>query len=128
MSSSILKDTKLALGLDAEYAPFDHDVMLHLNSVLSDLHQLGIGPPDGLSVSGVETQWTALMQDDPRLNNVKSYIYLRVRMLFDPPTLGYLITAMEKLIEKTEWRITIAQDEITRPPIEEEPAVNGGEV
>lgn len=112
MPNSILNDTKKALGLDPEYTPFDAEIIMHINSVLANLNQLGVGPETGLSIVGVNDGWDELISDEKRLNNVKSYMYLKVRMLFDPPSVGYVLTSMEKMIEEAEWRIMVAQDDI----------------
>lgn len=114
--SSILDDTKKVLGLESEYTPFDTDLIMHINSVFSDLHQLGVGPEPGYAIASKDETWDGFLADDLRLNNVKSYVYLRVRMLFDPPSIGYVLTAKEKEIEKAEWRVTVAADEIKNPP------------
>lgn len=116
-SSSILDDTKKTLGLASDYTPFDTDIIMHINSVFADLNQLGVGPDPGYAIVNKEDTWDELIADELKLNNVKSYVYLRVRMLFDPPTIGYVLTAKEKEIEKAEWRVTVAADEIKNPPV-----------
>jgi hypothetical protein len=116
MADSILTDTKKALGLADDYEAFDPDIILHINSVISTLNQLGIGPLEGYAIADKGGTWDELIADEKRLNNVKSYIYLRVRMLFDPPSVGYVVTAFEKMILEAEWRIMVAQDEILYPP------------
>src|SRR3954463_13065004 len=116
MAGSILTDTKKALGLAEDYTAFDPDIIMHINSVMSTLHQLGIGPPAGYAIINSGDTWDELIGDELRLNSVQSYMYLKVKMLFDPPSLGYVITAMEKLIDEATWRITVAQDEIVSPP------------
>lgn len=117
--SSILTDTKNALGLLPDYEPFDAQLVLHINSVISDLNLLGIGPDAGYMILDETEEWTDLIDSDlavePRLNHIKSYMYLRVRMLFDPPDVGYLVTAYEKMIEKAEFMIITASDEIRNP-------------
>lgn len=119
MSNSILADTKKALGLAPDYTPFDADIILHINAVLSDLNQLGIGPDLGFEILDDTATWTEFLADDLRLNGVKSYLYLRVKMLFDPPNVGYVLTSLEKMIEKAEWRINMAREEIKYPPVVE---------
>lgn len=116
MAGSILTDTKKALGLAEDYTAFDPDIIMHINSVMSTLHQLGIGPPAGYAIINSGDTWDELIGDELRLNSVQSYMYLKVKMLFDPPSIGYVITAMEKMIEEATWRITVAQDEIVSPP------------
>ena len=115
MTTSILADTKKALGLAPEYTPFDPEIIMHINSVLADLNQLGVGPDIGLAIVDETNLWTELLASDARMNHVKSYIFMRVKMLFDPPTLGYVLTSMEKMIEKAEWRINAAREDIKYP-------------
>lgn len=112
MTDSILDSTKKTLNLASDYTAFDQDIILHINSVFSTLNQLGVGPKDGFMIEDNVPLWSAFLEGDHRLNNVKTYMYLRVRMLFDPPTLGYLIDAMKEQIKELEWRIN-AQREYT---------------
>lgn len=121
MPGSILVETKAALGLAADYTPFDPEIIMHINSVLSDLNQLGIGPEAGFEITDDSQTWTDFLADELRLNNVKSYVQLSVKMKFDPPSVGYVLTAMEKQLEKAEWRINVAREEITYPPVVEVP-------
>lgn len=117
MTTSILGDVKKALGLAADYEAFDADITMHINSVFADLNQLGVGPEAGYAIATAADTWDELIGDEKRLNAVKSYVYLAVKMLFDPPSTGYVLTSMEKLIEKAEWRLTVAADEINNPPL-----------
>lgn len=114
-SPSIVESIKEALGLAKDYNPFDPELIMHINSVLGDLHQLGVGPEPGFEVTGPDETWNHFLGGDKRLNMVKSYVYLSVRMLWDPPSVGYVLTSIEKKLEKMEWRITTAQDDITYP-------------
>lgn len=116
MAGSILTDTKKALGLADNYTAFDHEIIMYINSVLATLHQLGIGPGIGYAIANASDTWDELIADEKRLNSVQSYMYLRVKMLFDPPTVGFVLTAVKGMIEEAEWRITVAQDEIIHPP------------
>ena len=124
MAGSILTDTKKALGLAEDYTAFDPEIIMHINSVISDLTQLGIGPQTGYMIVNSADTWDELIGDESRLNSVQAFIYLKVKLLFDPPSVGYIITAMEKMIEEATWRITVAQDEIVHPPPVEVPVVN----
>ena len=110
MITSILDSVKKVLNLAPDYTAFDEDIILHINTVFSTLNQLGVGPVDGFMIEDNTVEWSAFLEDDKRLNNIKSYIYLRVRMLFDPPNIGYLVTAMEKQIEELEWRINVLRE------------------
>jgi len=110
VDNSILTSTKKALGLDEEYTAFDPDIIMHINSVLSTLNQLGIGPDLGFMIEDKEALWDTFLGSDPRLNNIKSYVYLRVRMLFDPPQTGFHTTAMQDQIKELEWRINVQRE------------------
>jgi hypothetical protein len=95
-AGSILQTTKTSLGLAADYTPYDAEIVIAINSVLANLHQLGIGPDGGMSIDGYAQTWDDFLVrvdelvGDPRLNHVKSYMHMKVRMLFDPPPLNPL--------------------------------------
>lgn len=111
MEQSILKSTKKILGIEAEYDAFDLDVITHINSVFVTLNDLGIGPNEGFMIEDDDALWADFLGSDPRLNSVKSYVYLRVRLLFDPPTSSYLITALNEQVKELEWRINVGREE-----------------
>jgi hypothetical protein len=112
MDPSILLSTKKVLGIAPEYTAFDEDIYMHINTALSTLTQLGVGPPTGFTVDGPEDEWDDFVEPaDHQYNAVKSYVYLRVRMLFDPPTTSYLIAAQQKQIEELEWRLNVHREE-----------------
>lgn len=115
MEQSILKSTKKILGLEADYTVFDQDILTHINSAFSTLYQLGVGPVNGFMIEDDSAEWVALLGNDIRLNAVKSYVYLRVRLLFDPPTTSYQISAFNEQAKELEWRITVHTDEGTVP-------------
>lgn len=116
MEASILKSTKKAIGLGADYTVFDEDVIMHINSVFSTLTQLGIGPAEGFAIEDATAEWDSYLQSDPRYNSVKSYMYLKVRLLFDPPATSFAIAAMEKQIEQYEWRLNVQKEQDTWVP------------
>lgn len=128
MVDRILTVTKKALGLAEDYAPFDPEILMHINSVLADLNQLGIGPEKGFAIVNAEDTWDEVIGEELRYNGVQSYMYLRVKMLFDPPSVGYVLTAMEKLIEKAEFRLNTAREDIVypMPVVEPDPVVVEG--
>lgn len=103
---SILNSTKQVLGLEEDYTAFDVDVIMHINSVLSILGQLGIGPEEGFAIENADETWTDFFADVKLLNMVKTYVYLRVRILFDPPATSFAISAMERQIEELTSRIS----------------------
>jgi hypothetical protein len=111
---SILSSTKKALGIAPENTDFDVDILMHLNSVLSILNQLGIGPTDGFAVEDDSPTWGDFLGDDkPRYNVVKTYVYLRTRLMFDPPQTSFAIEAMERQIEELGYRINQVREEDT---------------
>ena len=110
MTTSVLTSTKKVLGVDDSYTAFDVDILMHINSVFSTLNQLGIGPIDGFMIEDSTATWDAFLGADNRLNSVKTYVYLRVRMLFDPPTTSFVIDAMAKQIQELEWRLNIVRE------------------
>lgn len=107
MSDSILNSIKKVLGMTDDYTAFDLDVVMHINSVFSTLHQLGVGPDNGFMIEDATATWDTFLGDDPLLNQVKSYMYLRVRLLFDPPATSYLIQASERQASEMEWRMNV---------------------
>lgn len=121
MSNSILTSTKKALNLEDDYTAFDQDVIMHINSVFSTLNQLGVGPDEGFMIEDKTPTWEAFFGSDPRLNHIKTYVYLRVRMLFDPPTIGYLVDAMERQVRELEWRLNVQREDTEwtdpQPPV-----------
>jgi hypothetical protein len=111
METSILTSTKKILGIPEDYTVFDLDIITHINSAFSTLTQLGVGPPEGFMIEDDSTVWIDFIVDDIQYNAVKTYIYLRVRQLFDPPTTSYLITAFNEQIKELEWRLNVHREE-----------------
>lgn len=107
--ASVLTSVKKVLGITEEYEAFDSEIIIHINSVFAILTQLGVGPVEGFSIQDKTTEWEDYLTD-PLLNTVKSYMGMKVKMLFDPPASGSASTAMEQLIAEFEWRINVAAD------------------
>jgi hypothetical protein len=105
MEQSILTSTKKILGISADYTAFDLDIITHINAAFSTLTQLGVGPADGFMIEDASAEWYDYIENDIQLNTIKSYVFLKVRQLFDPPSTSYLIEAMEKQIQEFEWRL-----------------------
>lgn len=105
MNESILTTIKKMLGIEEDYEAFDTDIMVHINSVFMTLHQLGVGPRKGFSISGDRETWGRFVRNKMILNGVKTYIYLKVRLLFDPPTNSFTIDAINRQIAELEWRL-----------------------
>jgi hypothetical protein len=111
MEESILTSTKKVLGIDESYTVFDLDIITHINAALSTLTQLGIGPVDGFVIDDTSEVWHDFIDDDKQYHSVKSYVFLRVRQLFDPPTTSYLINAFDQQIKELEWRLNSHREE-----------------
>lgn len=104
---SILTSIKKLLGITEEYTQFDDDIVIHINSVLMDLVQLGVGPSTGFTISDKTATWTDFVHESIKIEAIKSYTYLRVKLLFDPPTNSSLITSINNQINKYEWLINV---------------------
>lgn len=101
---SILTSIKKLLGPEEDYDHFDTDIIIHINSALMFLNQLGVGPKEGFSIKDKSSVWTDFVPEK-NVEAIKTYVYLKVRLVFDPPQSGFLITAIEKQIAELEWRI-----------------------
>lgn len=110
MSDSILTSIKKNLGVDEAYEVFDPDILIYINSAIATLTQLGVGPAEGFMIEDKAATWGSFLGTDPRLNPVKTYIQLRVRMLFDPPQTSYLVEAMKQQIQEHEWRLNVTME------------------
>lgn len=111
MQESILTSIKKLLGITEEYKHFDADIIMHINSVLMILMQLGIGPEDGFSISDDSSVWSDLLGENVTwLESVKTYVYLKVSLLFDPPQSGTLLNSKKELIEEFEYRARLEAD------------------
>lgn len=111
MEDSILRSTKKILGIDPEYTVFDLDIITHINTAFSTLNQLGVGPVNGFAIEDDTAVWSDYTVDELKFNAVKTYVHLRVRLIFDPPTTSYLINAFEKQVEQLEWRLNVSREE-----------------
>ena len=103
---SILQSIKKLLGLDENYDAFDDDVMMHINSVLMILTQLGVGPKNGFSITGEEETWEDYLgKDISKLSAVKTYVYLKVKTMFDPTSSSVVNEAAKEMLKELEWRL-----------------------
>lgn len=109
MTDSILLTTKKALGLAEDYNVFDQDIIMHINSVFSNLATLGIGPEVGFEIEDETKTWNDFTSD-VRLNSVKSYTYLKVRLMFDPPTTSFVLNAIQEQLKELEWRMNVYRE------------------
>lgn len=110
---SILTSIKKLLGIDESYKHFDPDLIIHINSVFSILTQMGVGPANGFSITGDGEKWSDFIPD--KSNNfslVKSYVHLKVKLLFDPPLSSAVIESINRQISEFEWRLFVAADPV----------------
>ena len=104
-AESILTSVKKLLGIAEEYTQFDTDIIIHINTIFMALQQMGIGPNDGFFITDENDLWTDFMEDSILLNSVKTYMYLRVKLLFDPPLTSSTVDSFNKLISELEFRM-----------------------
>lgn len=107
---SILTSVKKLLGLTEEYTAFDPDLIMHINSVLMILRQMGVGPAEGFAIRDAAATWSDFMVDCPDIEAVRSYVALKVRLLFDPPQSSSMMEATKNLIGELEWRLYVMCD------------------
>lgn len=111
---SILVSVKKLASLPEEIEDFSEDIILFINSTFSTLAQLGVGPAEGFKIYDESAKWSDYLQDNKLLEFVKEYTYLKVRLVFDTPTIGAVKEAMESRVRELEFRIPVAVDEINR--------------
>ena len=107
---SILTSIKKLLGIAEEYTQFDTDIIIHINSALSILNQLGVGPSEGFMIEDDLATWEDFVSDNKQIEMVKSYIYLKVKLIFDPPLSSSVMEAYNRQISEFEWRLNVAVD------------------
>lgn len=106
----ILATIKKMLGLPEDYEAFDQDVLVLINSTFLTLKQLGVGPSNGFSITGYDETWQDFIDDRSLLEAVKNYMYLKVRIIFDPPSSSYVLDAYKNQISEFEWRMNVDAD------------------
>lgn len=107
VNDSILKTVRKMIGPNHECDVFDVDLIVHINSVFATLNQLGVGPNGGFEIKDDTVVWGDYIGSDKRFNGVKSYMYLKTRLLFDPPASAVIVAAMEKQAVEYEWRLNV---------------------
>ena len=110
MNDSILTSIKKMLGITEEYTHFDQDIIIHINTVLMILRQLGVGPKEGFAITDSYETWGDFLTDNKDIEAVKTYVYLKVRLLFDPPLSSAVTESINRSINELEWRLNIAVD------------------
>ena len=105
MEENILNSIKKLLGIPEDYTAFDQDIMIHINSVFMILYELGVGPSNGYSLKDGTEKWGDFISDDENLEGIKTYVYMKVKTIFDPPLNSAVLASMKELISEFEWRI-----------------------
>ena len=111
--NSILSSIKKMLPIPEELEHFDVDIIIHINTALMVLTQLGVGPAKGFSIVDKTAVWTDFVPDIERLEAIKTYVYLKVKLVFDPPQSAAAIESLNKQISEYEWRINVAVETTT---------------
>lgn len=107
---SILTSIKKLLGIAEEDTNFDQDIIMHINSVFMILTQLGVGPSKGFSIKDYDAVWSDFIPEDFSLEAVKSYVYMKVRLMFDPPLSSAVSDAINRNISELEWRLNVGAE------------------
>lgn len=109
--ASILEDVKKMIGPSASYNAFDQELIIHINSVFSILKQMGVGPQDDtFKITGGQEEWYDFFEEGENLEMVKTYVYLKVRLIFDPPQSSAVTEAFNRQISELEWRLNVEVD------------------
>ena len=107
---SILTSIKKLLGIAEHDSSFDTDVIMHINTVFMILGQVGVGPEGGFSIENSSAEWTDFIEDTSKVEGMKTYVYLKVKEVFDPPTNLAILNNMKELARELEWRLNIECD------------------
>lgn len=109
---SILTSIKKLLGITEEDTTFDTDIIIHINSVLMILNQLGVGPAEGFGIEDSSAEWSDFVYNTSQIESVKTYVYMKVKLMFDPPLSSSAVESMKQIISELEWRLLVAVDPI----------------
>lgn len=112
MEESILTSIKKLLGITEDYTQFDTDIIIHINSAFSILNQLGVGPSAPFIIEDDSSTWDEFITDTSVLETVKSYIYMKVKLMFDPPSSSYVLDSMNRMISELEWRMNVSAESV----------------
>lgn len=107
MLESILISIKKMLGIEADYDAFDTDIIIHINTVFMTLQQLGVGPESGFRITGKDETWSMFLNDLKHLEAVKTFVYIKVKLAFDPPTSSFVLASLERQAGELEWRLNV---------------------
>lgn len=110
---SILTTIKTQFPIEPSDTSFDQTLITIINSVFAILHELGVGPDSGFGITGNTETWNDFISGDPyTLRDVKTYMYMKVKLIFDPPSNSAVLAAMERMVAEFEWRINVAVDPV----------------
>lgn len=123
---SILTSIKKMLGLDDDYTPFDVDILIHINSAFMTLCQMGIGPKEGFTVTDKSQVWGDFLTNKVALGGVKTWVYLQVKMLFDPPSNSFVMDAYKTQAEQILWRLNVQAESVEEMPFMREEGLKRG--
>jgi len=110
MDDSILDSTKKVVGIHPSDTSFDQDVITQINTAFFQMHQLGVGQPEGFGIEDNSATWNDFMVPLPDLQAVRTYVMLKVQMFFDPPQIGFLVEAKKQQLEELEVRLNINRE------------------
>lgn len=113
MEESILKTIKQLIGCPDDFEQFDLDLIVHINSAFSTLTHLGVGPKEGYRITGADNAWSEFEDNAQKLSLIKDYVYIKTRLLFDPPTSGSLMDSLKEQLKEMEWRLYMLYDPIS---------------
>lgn len=113
MEESILKTIKQLIGCPYDFEQFDLDLIVHINSAFATLTHLGVGPKEGYRITGADNAWSEFEDDAQKLSLIKDYVYIKTRLLFDPPTSGSLMDSLKEQLKEMEWRLYMLYDPIS---------------
>lgn len=112
MTESILLTVKKMLGIDEDYHAFDIDIITNINSVFLTLNQIGVGPK-GFQIAGQDEVWSDFVPPE-EMPGIQTYVYQKVRLLFDPPTSSFLLSAIQGMIDEFEWRFNVQSEYLNK--------------
>ena len=113
MEESILKTIKQLIGCPDDFEQFDLDLIVHINSAFATLTHLGVGPKEGYRIIGADNVWSEFEYDAQKLSLIKDYVYIKTRLLFDPPISGSLMDSLKEQLKEMEWRLYMLYDPIS---------------
>ena len=112
MGESILATIKKMLGLEADYTPFDMDIIVLINSAFMTLNQLGVGPKEGFAIKDYSSKWSDFVTNNVMMNSAQEYVYMKVKMVFDPPSNSYVMDAMKQRCQEYEVRLNMQAESV----------------